>query len=68
MSKPGSLPRHPPANGATYEWTCSGCGTAYLSKSASCPRCGSGGGKRGYEELTKKVVDDNDLLKGGTKW
>lgn len=57
-----SRPLPPPSSNA--EWTCPSCGTKYLAKSASCPKCAATGGLRGDDDLVKKVVDDNDLKKG----
>ena len=67
MSQPDSLHR-PSGSSSSYEWNCGSCGTTYIAKSASCPRCGGLSGVRGQEELTKKVIDDNDLRKGGSRW
>jgi len=62
-------PKHPSRplpsqHQANYEHTCSGCGAKVLSKGGQCPTCGGGNLRRG-DEMTKKVVDDNDLIKGG---
>ena len=57
-SRPLPSPRQ-----ANYEHTCTGCGNKVLSKGGQCPNCG-GSMQRG-DEMTKKVVDDNDLRKGG---
>jgi hypothetical protein len=59
---PDSRPLPPRSNVA--EWTCPSCGAKYLAKSAACPSCSTLGGKRGEDDLTKKIVDDNDLMKG----
>lgn len=62
---PSQVPsRHRPSP-SNYETTCGNCGTRFLAKSgAACPRCSSGAVRQG-DEMTKKVVDDNDLYKGG---
>lgn len=55
-------PRPQSQHQAEYEQKCPGCGTKVLSKAgAPCPNCG-GGMKQG-DEMTKKVIDDNDLYK-----
>lgn len=45
-----------------YERTCDSCGKTWLSALSTCPQCGRIA-KSNTEEMTKKVVDDNDLRK-----
>lgn len=56
-----SLPRRPVESRA-HERTCGTCGTRYIAKSGGCPSCGGVTGKRG-DEITKKVMDEPDLIK-----
>ena len=48
-----------------YDTTCSDCGSRYLGP-GPCPKgCAVGKSvQTGTDEMTKKVVDDNDLFKG----
>lgn len=56
-------PHHPSRSQPSYDCVCTSCGTKFLAKSgAGCPSCG-GNANRGSSEITKKVVDDNDLIK-----
>lgn len=57
-------PRPQPRSSPATEYTCAACGTKYIAKSFGCPSCASKAGTRSDEELTKKVIDDNDLKKG----
>lgn len=57
------LPR-PRSDSHAHEYTCAACGTKYLAASHGCPSCASKSGTRSDDELTKKVIDDNDLKKG----
>lgn len=61
QSSKGSHPRR--SDAGNHEFTCSGCGTKYIAKSSGCPACKSNLGRRGDDELTKKVEDDSDLFK-----
>jgi len=56
-----SSPR--PSLPSNYEYACPGCGFAYISNSSNCPNCGSLG--KSGSEMTKKVMDEPDLKKGG---
>lgn len=54
--------RRPSPSQGSYEMSCPNCGTKLLAKSgASCPKCS--GSMRQGDEMTKKVIDDNDLIK-----
>lgn len=57
-------PRPHAGSPVVHEWTCPTCGNRYLAQKSQCPRCASTGGTHTDEELTKKVIDDNDLKKG----
>ena len=46
------------------EMTCRACERRWIGRSSTCPHCG-GLAKSQGDEVTKKVVDDNDLKKGG---
>lgn len=57
---PSSLP----APDRFYDTRCPACGTTYIAKSGGpCPRCLEHG--RSGDEMTKKVLDEPDLIKGG---
>jgi ribosomal protein L32 len=56
-----SLPRQSPSAG-NRDSVCSSCGTASISKGL-CPSCGSSTFSKSNDEIMKKVVDDNDLIK-----
>lgn len=59
--------RHPrPHVGSpvVHEFVCSDCGTTFLSSGSTCPVCRQRSLKKSEDEMTKKVVDDNDLKKG----
>lgn len=59
-TRPSHLPQSP--SQASHEQQCSN-GHRFIAKSgAGCPQCGSASVKQG-DEITKKVIDDNDLIK-----
>lgn len=50
----------------TYKvWKCmnTSCGHTWLGRRSTCPNCSSFGKAETDDEMTKKVVDDNDLRK-----
>lgn len=50
-----------------YEYTCGSCGLKYIAtagRGTGCPACASKAATRDPDEITKKVIDDNDLKKG----
>jgi ribosomal protein L37AE/L43A len=47
-----------------HERTCSSCERKWVGRESTCPYCGNLA-KSGGDEVTKKVVDDNDLKNGG---
>lgn len=54
---------HPSQNQGSYEHNCPGCGRKFLAKAHSqCPNCHESSVADG-DEFTKKVIDDNDLIK-----
>lgn len=62
MTSPqNSLPR---PEGSQREFTCAQCGSTYISKSTACPNCKNTNRPKSDDELTKKIIDDNDLRKG----
>lgn len=44
-------------------WTCRSCSHRWLGPASTCPHCGSVGKSEPEAEFTKKIVDDNDLMK-----
>lgn len=45
---------------------CPGCGEKVISKGGRCPNgCATKTISTSSDEIVKKVVDDNDLMKGG---
>lgn len=57
---------HPSFSPERFDAVCQGCGQRIISTNGVCPNCASKSVTRtSDDELVKKVVDDNDLSKGG---
>ena len=58
-------PRQPdPQQRPAYDYICPRCGSSYLTRARACPYCGNRHAvQKGGDEMTKKVVYDNDLIK-----
>lgn len=66
QTKESSL--HPSSRPERFDAQCKGCGEKIVSTDGRCPNgCLTAAVRTSPDEMTKKVVDDNDLFKGGLR-
>ena len=64
-NRPQTFLPHPPRP-ERRDMRCTSCGATFIGYPGSCPKCASKSSvKTSNDEMTKKIVEDNDIFKGG---